>query len=466
MARRDPTPRTASAALAELDHDDRSHLIHGFVSPQMIECEGSLILAKGRGAYVWDVQGRRYLDGMSSLWNVAIGHGRPEIASAVARQIRQLSYAPSLLGFSSEPAIRLATRLAELAPGDLDRVVFTSGGSEANESIIRLARLYWRLVGFPNKTKFVALERAYHGTSMGAASLTGLATFHEYYGPMLPGVIRIPNPYCYRCPLGKNEQSCSRDCADELERAIEREGADTIAAFIAEPVQGVGGVIVPPPEYFPRIREICDRHNILFVADEVITGFGRLGYPFGIMRWGVTPDLLAFAKGVTSGYQPLGGVLVSEKIFQTLLDAGEGFALHHGYTYSGHPVACAAGLANLEIMQREKLLTRARRLGRYLARKLERLRKLAIVGDVRTTGLMGAVELVSDKHSKTPFAPQLKVPWRIRQAAMADGVIVRGSGDCIVVCPPLIVESSHIDDLVDALHAAILRVSAELDRPA
>ena len=251
----------------------------------------------GRGIYVWDSEGRRYIDGLSSLWNVAVGHGRGEIARAVAAQIRALEFAPTLLGFSSEPAIRLAARIARMAPKGLRHVMFTSGGSESNESVIRLVRLYWRLRGKPDKIGIVALRNAYHGTSSGAASLTGLAGFHRYYEPQLPEVSRIPRPYCYRCELGKTYPSCQLACADELEALVAREGADRIGAVIAEPVQGVGGVVIPPPGWFERIRAICDRHDLLLVVDEVITGFGRLGKPFGIQCSKVTPDLLVVREG-------------------------------------------------------------------------------------------------------------------------------------------------------------------------
>ena len=373
------------------------HLICGFASPATIEQHGPMELVKGRGVYVWDAQGRKYLDGLASLWNVAVGHGRAEIARAVAKQMRQLEYAPTLLGFTSEPAERLAARIAKMAPKGLTRVVFTSGGSEANETVIRLVRLYWRLRQRPDKIKIVALNRAYHGSSTGAASLTGLPYFHKYYEPLLPGVVRMPRPFCYRCELGLTYPQCGLACADELERIIEREGADTIGAFIAEPVQGVGGVVVPPPGYFERIRAICDKYDVLLVADEVITGFGRLGTRFGIERWKVVPDMIAFAKGVTSGYLPLGGVILKETLYQTLLDAGTDFALHHGFTYSGHPTVCAAALANLDIIEREGLIARVRKLAPHFKRRLDALAHHGIVGEVRTAGLMGAIELVRDK---------------------------------------------------------------------
>jgi adenosylmethionine-8-amino-7-oxononanoate aminotransferase len=376
--------------------------------------------------------------------------------------MQQLEYAPTLLGFSSAPAEQLAARIARLAPKGLTRVMFTSGGSEANETVIRLIRLYWRLRQRNDKIKIVALNRAYHGSSTGAASLTGLPYFHKYYEPLLEGVVRMPRPFCYRCELNLKYPECGIACADELERIIKREGADTVGAFIAEPVQGVGGVIVPPPGYFERIRAICDKYEVLMVADEVITGFGRLGHNFGIQRWNVAPDMISFAKGVTSGYLPLGGVIISESMYQTLLDAGPDFALHHGFTYSGHPTVCAAGLANLDIIEREKLVARARKLAPYFARTLGALARHPIVGEVRTAGLMGALELVRDKASKAPLPPELNVPARIRGAALQRGVIVRASVDTIVVCPPLIIKEKEIDLIVATLDEALAEIAKQL----
>jgi putrescine aminotransferase len=445
-----------------LDRLDRAHLVHGFGSPAATEAEGTLRLVRGRGVYVWDSQGRRYIDGLSSLWNVAIGHGRPEIARAVAKQMREIEFAPTLLGFSTEPAIRLAARIARLAPKGLNHVMFTSGGSESNESVIRLVRLYWRLRRRPDKIGIVALRSAYHGTSSGAASLTGLAGFHRYYEPQLPEVSRIPRPYCYRCELGKTHPGCGLACADELEALVHREGADRIGALIAEPVQGVGGVIVPPPGYFERLRELCDRHEILLAVDEVITGFGRLGRPFGIQRSAVTPDLLVFAKAVTSGYQPLGGVVLHDRVYRTLVEAGPEFVLHHGYTYSGHPVACAAALANLDIIEREGLMTRVRRMAPYFARRLRSLAALSMVGEVRAVGLMGAVELVRDKATREPFPAEAKVAPRVRTATLRRGVILRAGQDLIVVCPPFVVTKEQIDVIVRALGEAIAEVAAQI----
>ena len=441
------------------------HLICAFTPLAAIEQHGPMVLVKGRGVYVWDAAGHKYLDGLASLWNVAVGHGRGEIARAIAAQVSRIEYAPTLLGFASEPAQELAARIAALAPKGLTRVIFTSGGSEANESVIRLVRLYWRLRQRQDKIKIVALNRGYHGSSTGAASLTGLPQFHKYYEPLLPGVVRMARPFCYRCELGLTYPECGLACADELERIVEREGVDTVGAFIAEPVQGVGGVIVPPPGYFERIRAICDQYQVLMVADEVITGFGRLGTRFGIDRWKAVPDMIAFAKGVTSGYVPLGGVILHERIYRTLIDAGEDFALYHGFTYSGHPVACATGLANLDIIEREGLIGRTRKLAPYFKRRLSSLTRHAMVGEVRAAGLMGALELVANRQTQEPFAPALNVPFRIRAAALARGVIVRASAETVVVCPPLIITAAQIDYLVSVLDEALETAAAELSAP-
>lgn len=435
------------------------HLVCGFVSPFQVAQQGTLRLVKGRGIYVWDQHGRRYIDGLASLWNVAVGHGQPSITRAVARQMQNLAYAPTLLGFSSHPAEELARRIVRMAPRGLTRVLFTSGGSEANESIIRLVRLYWRLKGQPEKYRIVTLNRGYHGSSTGAASLTGLSYFHEYYEPLLDGVLRLPRPHCNRCELGLEFPSCRLACTDELERLMEREGALSIAAVLAEPVQGVGGVIVPPDGYHERLRDICSRHNVLLAYDEVITGFGRLGYPFGIQRWRVTPDLISFAKGVTSGYLPLGGVLLREKLYRTFEEAGPEFSLHHGFTYSGHPAVCAAALANLNLMRRRRLMSRARRLEPFFAGLLRRLQRHDVVREVRVAGLMAAVEF---HHNGTGRRVPGQWPFavRVRQACLERGLIVRASGDVVALCPPLVIRTAELRQLVDLLDQAVEEVGA------
>lgn len=448
----------------ELRRLDRAHLVHGFGSPAETDRDGTVRLVKGRGIHVWDAEGRRYIDGVSSLWNVNVGHGRREIARAIAEQARAIEYAPTLIGFSSEPAIRLAARVAKMAPKGLTRVVFTGGGSESNESVIRLVRLLARLSGRKDKIGIVALSRAYHGSSTGAASLTGLPAFHTHYEPMMEGVHRMARPDRHHPDFDPADPESGARCADELERIIERAGADRIGAFIAEPVQGVGGVVAPPPGWFARIREICDRHQVLLVADEVITGFGRLGRNFGMQAAGVVPDMIAFAKGVTSGYVPLGGVILHEDLYRVILDAGEDFVLHHGYTYSGHPVACAAGLANLDILDSEDLIRGVRRKAKPFAKMLRALERHSIVGEVRTAGLMGAVELVRDRETMEPFPDAERVPWRVRQAALERGVFLRAGLSFVVACPPFITTEAQLEDLIGRLDGAIGAVSEQLGR--
>ena len=452
--------RTARA----LHQQDRDHLVHGFVPLQMQQKKGVPIFVKGQGVYLWDTEGKKYIDGLASLWNVHVGHGRKEINRAVAAQMDKLAFAPTLIGPTSVPTVQLASKLVKIAPKGLTRVIFTSGGSEANEAVIRLVRAYWKAKGQPDKTKFISLNQGYHGSSSGAAVLGGIPVFNKQMEPGLPGMIHMARPYCYRCELGKTYPSCQVDCATELERIIEREGAHTIGAFITEPIQGVGGVIIPPPEWLPKIREICSRHNILMVCDEVITGFGRTGSMFASAGMGVVPDVLVSAKGVTSGYLPLGLVMFKEEIFQTFLSTGDDYAFWHGYTYTGHPTVCAAGLANLEIIEREKLVQKAREQGKYLAKKLNTLKDLPIVGDVRAQGLIGAVELVKNKDTKEMFPAEMSIAQKAWEKALETGVITRvAGGNNIAICPPLIITKEQIDELVAALRNAILAVMAEID---
>jgi adenosylmethionine-8-amino-7-oxononanoate aminotransferase len=441
-----------------LDRLDRAHLVHGFASPAVSERDGALRFVRGRGIHVWDADGRRYVDGLAGLWNVTVGHGRTEIARAVAAQAKTLAFAPTLLGFATEPAVRLAARIAKLLPAGLEHVVFTSGGSESNESVIRYVRAYNRLRGKPDKIGIVALTSAYHGSSTGAASLTGLTTFHRLYEPLLSDVHRIARPYCYRCELGLAYPACALACADELERTIAREGADRIGAVIVEPVQGVGGVVVPPPGWLERVRAICDRHDLLLVVDEVITGFGRTGRWFGFQHWDVVPDMVVFAKGVTSGYQPLGGVVLHDRVYRTFLDAGPDFTLHHGFTYSGHPVACAAGLANLDIIERERLVTGVRRKAPGFRKALDRLTASRVVGEIRSIGLMAAVEIVADRATRRPFPTDARVPWRIREAAIRRGLLCRAGVEGVMLCPPLVATPAELDAMVGVLGEAIAEI--------
>ncbi|MGE0827615.1 MAG: aspartate aminotransferase family protein [Candidatus Binatia bacterium] len=458
------SPAVDARIAKTLHQQDRDHLVHGFVPLQLQQQKGVPIFVKGQGVYLWDTEGKKYIDGLASLWNVHVGHGRKEINRAVVTQMDQLAFAPTLIGPTSVPTVRLASKLVKIAPKGLTRVIFTSGGSEANEAVIRLVRAYWKAKGQPGKTKFISLNQAYHGSSSGAAVLGGMSVFNKQMEPGLPGMIHMARPYCYRCELGKTYPSCQVDCATELERIIKREGAATIGAFITEPIQGVGGVIIPPAEWLPKIRAICTKYNILMACDEVITGFGRTGAMFASTGMGVTPDILVSAKGVTSGYLPLGLVMFKEKIFQTFLATGDDYAFWHGYTYTGHPAVCAAGLANLEIIEREKLVQKAREQGKYLTKKLNTLKDLPIVGDVRSQGLIGAIELVKNKETKEMFPAEMRLAQKAWEKALDMGVITRvAGGNNIAICPPLIITKEQIDELVAALRNAILAVMAELD---
>lgn len=464
-----PRTKAAGALMDErraktLHQQDRNHLFHGFIPLSTHQNTGVPIFVKGQGVYLWDTAGKRYIDGLSSLWNVHVGHGRKEINRAVAAQMDKLAFAPTLMGPTAVPTVELAAKLVKIAPKGLTRVIFTSGGSEANETLIRLTRAYWKAKGQPGKTKFISLKQGYHGSSSGAASLGGIPIFNTQMDPGLPGMIHMARPYCYRCELGKTYPACQLDCAAELERIIQREGADTIGAFIAEPIQGVGGVIVPPAEWLPKIREICTKYNILMACDEVITGFGRTGSMFASAGAGVTPDVLVSAKGVTSGYLPLGLVLFKEEIFQTFLATGDDYAFWHGYTYTGHPAVCAAGLANLEIIEREKLVQKAREQGKYLRKQLETLRSLPIVGDIRSQGLIAAVELVKDKETKEMFPADMQIARKAWEKALERGVICRVAGaNNIALCPPLIITKEQIDELVATIGNAIKSVMADIN---
>ncbi|HEU5298717.1 MAG TPA: aspartate aminotransferase family protein [bacterium] len=433
---------------------DQDHLIHPVHSSA--DQADPVIFTEGDGAVLRDAAGREYLDGLACLWNVHVGHGRAELAAAAAAQMKRLAYASAYAGYTNEPAIRLADRLLGLAYGNLSGVYFTTGGAEANETAFKIARYYWRRKGMPAKTKIIARHHAYHGLTMAAMSATGIPAFHRMFEPLVPGFIHVTPSYPYRHP---------GSMAGALEEAIRREGPETVGGFIAEPVIGAGGVIVPAPDYFPAVREICDRHNVLFIADEIITGFGRTGRWFALDHWGVRPDVVTFAKGVTSAYLPLGGVLVSGDIHQTIKDAPAPERFMHAATYSGHPTCCAVGLANLDIFEREHLVERARALGERLLGQLGRLRELPVVGDVRGLGLMAGIELVEDKRAKTPA---LGLGAKVLAEARRRGLITRMRGgqtgehpigDTISLAPPLVATEAQIDRIVAILEEAIAAVS-------
>jgi len=457
---------TPTEEACEVLRADRAHLIHSLHNVSLHA--SAHVWTSGSGAVLVDQSGREFLDAIAGLWNVVVGHGRAELGDVAMRQMSQLAYASTYAGSSNPPAIQLAERLAELCYPSINRFFFSSGGAEANEAAIKTVRFYWRRRGYAEKLKIIGRRWGYHGTTLAAMSATGMANYWPMFEPRAPGFLHIADPYSYRFErpdsAGQNaEQTVGQMAADLLEEAIGREGADTVAAFIGEPVQGAAGVIVPPDDYWPRVREICDRHNVLIIADEVITAFGRTGDWFALGRWGIEPDIVTFAKAITSGYVPLGGIGMNDEIAEAI-DTAEGEQTWmHAYTYSGHPVCCAVALANLDIIEREGLIERAESLGRHLRKRLDPLAAHPHVGEVRSHGLMAAVELVADKTTKAMFDPSEKVGPRIHMATQRldsdrRGMFTRLRGDCYLFGPPFVTSEEQIDEMVANLGDAIVEV--------
>jgi adenosylmethionine-8-amino-7-oxononanoate aminotransferase len=389
---------------SELQAAAHKHLWMHFTRLSSYDHHEVPVIERGEGAYVYDQHGKRYLDGLSGLFTVQVGHGRRELAEAAATQAAQLAYFP-LWSYAHPRAIELAERLAHLAPGNLDRVFFTTGGSEAVESAWKLARQYFKTIGHPQRWKVVSRDIAYHGTTMGALSITGVPELKTAFEPLVPGAIKAPNTNFYRAPEhGDDEVAFGIWAADEIERAILREGPDTVAAVFLEPVQNSGGCFTAPPGYFARVREICDRHGVLLVSDEVICAFGRLGHYFAADRYGFVPDMITTAKGLTSGYSPLGALIVGDHLVEPFLSGERSFL--HGITFAGHPVSCAVALANLDVFEREDLLGHVRSNEGAFRSELEALRDLPIVGDVRGAGYFYGIELVKDKQTKEGFSDE------------------------------------------------------------
>jgi adenosylmethionine-8-amino-7-oxononanoate aminotransferase len=416
------------------------------------------VIVRGEGPYVWDQHGRRYLDGLSGLFVVQVGHGRRELAEAAARQARQLAYFP-IWNYAHPTAVDLATRLADLAPGDLNRVFFTTGGSEAVESAWKLARQFFRATGQPQRTKVVSRRTAYHGTTMGALSITGIPELQTPFEPLVPGAHKAANTNRYRCQFCAHEPACTLACADDIEEVVLREGPETVAAVFLEPVQNAGGCFSPPEGYFARVRQICDRHGILLVSDEVICAFGRLGHTFGCERYDYQPDIITCAKGLTSGYSPLGAMICRDFLAEPYLSGTASF--NHGFTFAGHPVGCAVALANLDLFDKEDLLARVRAHEGELQARLEGLSDLAIVGDVRGAGYFWAIELVRDRDTRQPFAAEEKesiLRGVLAPALFRAGLICRTDdrGDPVIqLAPPMICDGEEFDTIVTILREVL-----------
>ncbi|WP_225640854.1 aspartate aminotransferase family protein [Streptomyces werraensis] len=436
----------------ELAARDRNVIVHPKQPANKTE---RVTMTQGQGIRLTDAAGKQYLDATGGLWLTQIGHGRQEIAEAARAQMQKLEYFTSFWEFTNEPAIELAERLVALAPEGLDRVFYTNGGSEGDDTAIKMARLYHHRRGDTRRTWILSRRNAYHGLAYGGGTATGFAPFHDGFGPMLPHVDHLTPPWPYRKDLYGDE-----DVTDflirELSETIDRLGAENIAAMIAEPIMGVGGVLIPPTDYWPRVAALLRSHGILLIFDEVVTAFGRTGTWFASEHFGVVPDITVTAKGITSGYVQLGAVLMSADVADTI-SAGPGFP--HGYTYNAHPVACAVALENLSVIEREGLLNRATEMGAYLGGRLEELLALPIVGEVRHIGMMLGVELVQDKETRTPL-PMLEpsIPDVIRRES---GVIVRDLDHTIVLSPPLVMEKEEADEAFEGLAEVLRRVDSD-----
>ncbi len=433
-----------NAEAAMLDRD-AAHLIHPLHS-RTLHASGKVWVG-GEGAILIDANGDRFIDGLSGLWNNTAGNGRRELVEAGSRQLAEMAYASGYAGSTNPRAIELAEKLARITYSNINHFYFTSGGGESTDSNIKMARYYWKLKGKPEKTKVISRIRGYHGVTLAAMCATGISVYWPMFEPRIPGFAHIPSPYPYRYEAPDGAESPGIAAADELEKAILAEGPETVAMFIAEPVQGAGGVIVPPADYFPRIREICDRYEVLMVSDEVITGFGRTGRMFGLEHWGVEPDMIQFAKAVTSGYFSLGGIGISDEIAATMDESGKPWM--HAYTYSAHPTGCAIGCAMMDLIEREDFPGQAATKGKRLLVGLkDALADHPHVGEIRGLGLMCAVEYVKDRDTKEAFDPAEGVAARINDEALARGLFSRFQPDMYMIAPPIVTDEETIDRTV------------------
>lgn len=432
---------------------DKAHYLHPFTDLRKHSREGGRIIAHAEHVYIYDSDGNKMLDGMSGLWCCNLGYSQTSIKDAIYRQLQELPYYNNFFQCASEPAVELAGALVEVTPAQFNHVFFTNSGSEANDTNLRLLQRYYALLGLPGKNLVISRKNAYHGSTIAAASLGGMTAMHQQTA-RLDYIHHINQPYWFGEGGDEDPQEYGIRVARELEQKIAELGEARVAAFIAEPVQGAGGVIIPPDSYWPEIKRICQQHDILLIMDEVICGFGRTGNWFGCQTYNMEPDLMTFAKAVTNGYQPLGGVMVGDKVADVLLSHEGEFA--HGLTYSGHPAACAAGIATVNLLRKKKIVEEtASNLAPYFQQRLRTLRDHRIVGEVRGLGMLGAVELVRDKHSRERLAPHAEAAVYCRNQANAAGLMVRQTGDAMITAPPLICNHKEIDNLVAMLATAL-----------
>jgi len=421
------------------------HHLAPFSDFKQLKEKGPRIITHAKGVYLWDSEGNQILDGMAGLWCVAIGYGRDELAEAASKQMRELPYYNLFFQTAHPPVLELSKAIADIAPEGMNHVFFTGSGSEGNDTMLRMVRHYWAIKGQPNKKTIISRVNGYHGSTVAGASLGGMTYMHEQGDLPIPGIVHIPQPYWFAEGGDMSPEEFGIWAANQLEEKILELGVDNVGAFIAEPIQGAGGVIVPPDSYWPRIKEILARYDILFVADEVICGFGRTGEWFGSDFYDLKPDMMTIAKGLTSGYIPMGGLIVRDEVVAVLNEGGD---FNHGFTYSGHPVAAAVALENIRIMREEKIIQRAHeKAAPYLQKRLRELSDHPLVGEVRGVGLLGAIELVKDKATRARYEGR-GVGMICRQFCFDNGLIMRAVGDTMIIAPPLVISEAEIDELV------------------
>jgi putrescine---pyruvate transaminase len=444
---------------------DAAHFLHPFTDFKALGQKGSRIITRADNIYLWDSDGHKILDAMSGLWCVNVGFGQQSLIDAATRQMKELPFYNAFFQTATPPAIELAELLAEVSPPQFQHVFFSGSGSEGNDTVVRMVRRYWDILGQPARQVIISRHNAYHGSTMAGASLGGMSGMHAQGGLPIPGITHIQQPHWWEHgrSAGLSREAFGKVAAGWLEDRILEIGADKVAAFIGEPVQGAGGVIVPPASYWPEIQRICDQYGVLLVSDEVITGFGRTGHWFGCERFGSRPDLMTFAKGVTSGYVPLGGVMVGDRIAKVLIEQGGDF--NHGYTYSGHPVACAVATANIRLIQQLDLVERVHGdVGPYLAAMFDTLTDHPLVGETQTCGLMGAVQLVKDKARGTAFPSEVELGMVCRGHCFGNGLIMRAVGDRMIIAPPLVITRTQIDEMMALIRRCLDLTLADAQR--
>jgi putrescine aminotransferase len=460
-----PSQAQAERTTAHWQAADAAHFLHPFTDFKSLAKKGSRIITKADNIYLTDSDGNHILDAMSGLWCVNVGYGQQALVDAATRQMKELPFYNAFFQTATPPAIELAELLAQVTPAQFQHVFFSVSGSEGNDTVVRMVRRYWDILGQPERQVIISRHNAYHGSTMAGASLGGMSGMHAQGGLPIPGIVHIEQPYWWEHgrPQGLTRDEFGLVAAGWLEAKILEVGADKVAAFIGEPVQGAGGVIIPPATYWPEIQRICDKYDILLVSDEVICGFGRTGQWWGCETMGSKPDLMTFAKGVTSGYVPLGGVMVGDRVAKVLIEQGGEF--NHGFTYSGHPVACAVALANIRLIQQLKLVEHVRDdVGPYLAQQFGALGSHPLVGDAETCGLMGAILLVKDKARGTAFPESVEIGMVCRGHCFANGLIMRAVGDRMIIAPPLVITRAQVDEMMGLIRRCLDLTLADAQR--